>query len=279
MHTLRTPDEAFDHLPDYPFDPHFVDVADGDGGTLRVHYLDVGPAAKDNRGRQGEPGPVAHGVHRARRTLCLRRLRLRRGHLLQGQGAGVVLAALRLVLRPRPGPHPARQPLLRSLRPHVAPCRRGGGPPAGPVGGGGDVRPALGLSPGSFRRCGARSDHGDRRRLHLRHHGDGSAAVPLTPVRLAARHTPGRPAGGGGGQSGRRGCRHPGDAAQSGGRTGAGRRLRRRRQVPRAVHGRGTGGGIDRRHPECRQPVHAATGAAGHSQATPRDGRAGPPCL
>jgi haloalkane dehalogenase len=54
MHTLRTPDEAFDHLPDYPFDPHFVDVADGDGGTLRVHYLDVGPAA-------GETVVLMHG--------------------------------------------------------------------------------------------------------------------------------------------------------------------------------------------------------------------------
>jgi len=42
MHTLRTPDEAFHHLPDYPFDPHYVEVADGDGGSLRVHYLDEG---------------------------------------------------------------------------------------------------------------------------------------------------------------------------------------------------------------------------------------------
>ena len=40
METLRTPDERFADLPDYPFEPHYVDVSDQDGGTLRVHYLD-----------------------------------------------------------------------------------------------------------------------------------------------------------------------------------------------------------------------------------------------
>jgi haloalkane dehalogenase len=44
MHTLRTPDERFTDLPDYPFAPHYAEVPDGDGGTLRVHYLDEGPA-------------------------------------------------------------------------------------------------------------------------------------------------------------------------------------------------------------------------------------------
>jgi haloalkane dehalogenase len=43
MHSVRTPDDRFDGLPDYPFEPHFADVADGDGGTLRMHYLDEGP--------------------------------------------------------------------------------------------------------------------------------------------------------------------------------------------------------------------------------------------
>ena len=43
MQTLRTPDERFADLPDYPFTPHYVDVDDQDGGTLRVHYLDEGP--------------------------------------------------------------------------------------------------------------------------------------------------------------------------------------------------------------------------------------------
>lgn len=43
---LRTPDDRFDGLPGYAFDPHYVDVPAGDGSdrTLRVHYLDEGPA-------------------------------------------------------------------------------------------------------------------------------------------------------------------------------------------------------------------------------------------
>ena len=44
MDTLRTPDDRFVGLPDYPFDPHYAEVDDGDGGTLRVHYVDEGPA-------------------------------------------------------------------------------------------------------------------------------------------------------------------------------------------------------------------------------------------
>ena len=44
MHVLRTPDDRFTDLPDYPFDPHYAEVSDHDGGTLRVHYLDEGPA-------------------------------------------------------------------------------------------------------------------------------------------------------------------------------------------------------------------------------------------
>ncbi len=44
MQTLRTPDEAFTGLPDFPFEPRYVEVDDGEGGTLRVHHLDEGPA-------------------------------------------------------------------------------------------------------------------------------------------------------------------------------------------------------------------------------------------
>lgn len=44
MQTARTPDERFAALVDYPFDPHYVEIDDGDSGTLRVHYLDEGPA-------------------------------------------------------------------------------------------------------------------------------------------------------------------------------------------------------------------------------------------
>jgi haloalkane dehalogenase len=45
MHALRTPDEWFASLPDFPYAPRYVDVPSGDGrGKLRVHYLDEGPA-------------------------------------------------------------------------------------------------------------------------------------------------------------------------------------------------------------------------------------------
>lgn len=44
MQTLRTPDEAFADLPDFAFEPHYVEVDDGEGGTLRVAHLDEGPA-------------------------------------------------------------------------------------------------------------------------------------------------------------------------------------------------------------------------------------------
>lgn len=45
MKTLRTPDDRFADLSGYPFVPHYVEIADQDGGTLRVHYLDEGPPA------------------------------------------------------------------------------------------------------------------------------------------------------------------------------------------------------------------------------------------
>ncbi len=44
MKTLRTPDERFADLPGYPFAPHYAEIPDGESGTLRVHYLDEGPA-------------------------------------------------------------------------------------------------------------------------------------------------------------------------------------------------------------------------------------------
>ncbi len=44
MQFLRTPDERFINLPDFPFLPNYVEINDTDGGTLRVHYLDEGPA-------------------------------------------------------------------------------------------------------------------------------------------------------------------------------------------------------------------------------------------
>ncbi len=46
MPFLRTPGERFADLPDFAFEPHYVEVPDGDGGvgTARLAYLDEGPA-------------------------------------------------------------------------------------------------------------------------------------------------------------------------------------------------------------------------------------------
>jgi haloalkane dehalogenase len=44
MDALRTPDEAFANLPGYTFKPHYTEVDDLDGGTLRIHHIDEGPA-------------------------------------------------------------------------------------------------------------------------------------------------------------------------------------------------------------------------------------------
>jgi haloalkane dehalogenase len=46
MKLLRTPDERFRDLPDFPFDPQYTDVTDPDDGSksVRIHFLDVGPA-------------------------------------------------------------------------------------------------------------------------------------------------------------------------------------------------------------------------------------------
>jgi haloalkane dehalogenase len=43
MKVLRTPDERFEGLAGFPYEPHYVDLADADGGRLRMHYVDAGP--------------------------------------------------------------------------------------------------------------------------------------------------------------------------------------------------------------------------------------------
>jgi haloalkane dehalogenase len=47
MNFKRTPDERFNTLVDYPFKPHYLQVDDGEGGELRIHYLDEGSAGGD----------------------------------------------------------------------------------------------------------------------------------------------------------------------------------------------------------------------------------------
>ncbi|QYJ03367.1 haloalkane dehalogenase [Nocardioides panacisoli] len=54
MDVLRTPDERFADLPDFPFAPHYVDVAAEGTPSLRMHYLDEGP-------RDGTPVVLLHG--------------------------------------------------------------------------------------------------------------------------------------------------------------------------------------------------------------------------
>ena len=53
---LRTPDDRFADLPGYPFEPHYAEIPDGEGGTLRVHHLDEGdPSAPVVLLLHGEP--------------------------------------------------------------------------------------------------------------------------------------------------------------------------------------------------------------------------------
>jgi len=54
MEVLRTPDERFEGLPGYCFEPHYAQVSDPDGGTLRMHYVDEGP-------RDAPPVLMLHG--------------------------------------------------------------------------------------------------------------------------------------------------------------------------------------------------------------------------
>ena len=42
IEALRTPDTCFQGLPDYEYEPHYVDSLPGNEG-LRAHYLDLGP--------------------------------------------------------------------------------------------------------------------------------------------------------------------------------------------------------------------------------------------
>ena len=45
MELLRTPDECFANLPDFPWAPSYAEVTAGDGaGPARMAYLDEGPA-------------------------------------------------------------------------------------------------------------------------------------------------------------------------------------------------------------------------------------------
>jgi haloalkane dehalogenase len=54
MKILRTPDSRFENLPNYPFKPNYLNIPDGEGGELKVHYVDAGPL-------QADPVLLMHG--------------------------------------------------------------------------------------------------------------------------------------------------------------------------------------------------------------------------
>ena len=53
MEILRTPDQRFAGLADWPFAPHYATVVDADGTAMRLHYVDEGP----------RDGPIALLMH------------------------------------------------------------------------------------------------------------------------------------------------------------------------------------------------------------------------
>ncbi|MDO8297281.1 MAG: haloalkane dehalogenase [Caulobacter sp.] len=54
MQVLRTPDDRFADLPDFPYRPHYETIADASGAELRVGYIDEGP-------RDAAPVLLMHG--------------------------------------------------------------------------------------------------------------------------------------------------------------------------------------------------------------------------
>lgn len=54
MRCLRTPEECFQHLPGYAFEPHYCPLSGGERGRLRLHYVDEGP-------RDAAPVLMLHG--------------------------------------------------------------------------------------------------------------------------------------------------------------------------------------------------------------------------
>ncbi|MGB8386801.1 haloalkane dehalogenase, partial [Mycobacterium sp.] len=47
MQALRTPDDRFDDLPDFPYAPRYSEISDEEGGVLRVAWVQDGPEDAD----------------------------------------------------------------------------------------------------------------------------------------------------------------------------------------------------------------------------------------
>lgn len=43
MKVLRTPDDRFENLPDYDFEPHYTTITDSEGHEIRIHHIEEGP--------------------------------------------------------------------------------------------------------------------------------------------------------------------------------------------------------------------------------------------
>lgn len=54
MKLLRTPDERFRDLADFPFAPHYTTIFDAAGDEIRIHAVDEGP-------RDAAPVLLMHG--------------------------------------------------------------------------------------------------------------------------------------------------------------------------------------------------------------------------
>ncbi|MDZ4691015.1 haloalkane dehalogenase [Terricaulis sp.] len=54
MRVLRTPDERFADLPDFPYAPHYTEISGTDGVKLRIAHIDEGP-------RDAAPVLLMHG--------------------------------------------------------------------------------------------------------------------------------------------------------------------------------------------------------------------------
>ena len=43
MKILRTPDESFAGITDFPYEPCYTNIKTKDGSELRIHHIDEGP--------------------------------------------------------------------------------------------------------------------------------------------------------------------------------------------------------------------------------------------